>query len=187
MAETEYVAAFLEQSDHLEPFATDEHELTDRVGRHLKVVAHLCADDDHTASATVVAGRQEPPLEGRHPERRLCVFGAAEDLWRGVAGLPADGAELRAEDRRHVLHTRDPIAQHLDVLEGQGIDSTGAEILLLVDRLEGERVAAEVGELVADRVGETLQYRHDGDHRHGADEDAERRQEAAQAMGIEAR
>ena len=73
-----------------------------------------------------------------------------------------------------------------DVIEGDAIDAAGTEVLLLVDGIERERVAAEIGKLTADRGRKSLQHRHHGDDGHRADEDAERREKAAQPVGVEA-
>src|SRR3546814_7198147 len=77
---------------------------------------------------------------------------------------------------RHELHARDLLAHRLDITFVERADLAAVG----VDREDEEHVRTERADLLLDIRRHPLAQRDHGDHRGDADDDAERREEAAQ-------
>lgn len=93
----------------------------------------------------------------------------------------AEGAK-RHKGRRHVANVLDSRAQQAIVAAGQPVLAALKHLAERCVRRDGEAVAAQSGEILGDRIRQALHDRDHGDDGGDADNDAERRQDAAKAV-----
>ncbi len=173
---------FLEQPDYFHPLVVDLNVLANGIPGQGQVIPDLDADDRDIAASLVIADRQEAAVGDESLTDLLIAVRRADNLGLGRQGLIVDSA-LCAHDWRNRFDAVDTQANELVILLGQTRVATLQRRLERRERPNRDAVAAEPLKPLVDQRAQSLDDRHHRDHRGDADDDAERRQKAAEAVG----